>query len=88
MKYIVRDANSILQVIEAVGFVPEGVVCEAPANSEPQDGHAIDLIDGAAVLNLDRKQALDTAEAAAKDAARLLEIQKMNKLKALLEGDS
>lgn len=64
MKYIVKDQQDNYQVIEVHGFIPNGIICKAPLNAESDDGPNIDIIDGVASINQDRKNTLLAAKAA------------------------
>ena len=54
-KYIVKDDTGTLHVIGANGFVPDGVICEAPDDADPDDGNIISIVNGVAVMDLDAK---------------------------------
>lgn len=48
MYWIVKDANDVLHVVGAKGFIPNGAVCEAP---EGEDVEWLEIVGGQAVVN-------------------------------------
>lgn len=81
MKYwIVKDANDVLHVVGAKGFIPNGAVCEAPEGEDvewldivvDQDSFGQDL-PPRAVINEVRKAQVLADRQAAKDANAWLE---------------
>lgn len=61
-KYILLDIYGEYQVVEA-NHRPAGTVCEAPQEAGGGDGDLIDLVDGVASINQERKAAKETARA-------------------------
>ncbi len=79
MKYLIRDSQNDLQVIEVVGFKPDGVICLAPEGADADDGSCIDLFEEGtegvyATINAPLKAAKDAAKAAA--VTSMLAVQK------------
>lgn len=68
MKYIVRDENNNLQIIQAIGFIPPNAICQAPPEASNEDGDCIDLVDGVASLNQGRKNQKQADKQALLDA--------------------
>lgn len=52
--YVVLDEHGNYQVIGATGFIPQGVICEAPAGAQPDDGPYIVIQNGTASFSADR----------------------------------
>lgn len=85
MKYVVKDAQEKLHVVEAAGFVPDGVVCAAPQDASHEDGELLDLETYTdemgqervrAVVNETRKTAKTTARDEADEASRVDRLRK------------
>lgn len=62
MRYIVKDSNDSFQVIEAVGFIPEDVICEAPMDADLSDGEFISFVKDSPIIDFEAKKSKKISE--------------------------
>lgn len=88
--FVVVDSQGKRQIVGAQGFIPDGAICEAPADAGPDDGDCISIVNGSAVLDQSAKQAKVAAIAQAKaNEQTKAELKKSirDSLLALKKGD-
>ena len=80
--YIVLDIYGKPQVICPRGWIPSDVICEAPAEYDPNldDGDCLVLEDNVASVDLEKQSASRAAKAAAK--AEMIAAQPMKRLRS------